>query len=175
MNLKYYLPSFYDDVVDMQELIDTEQMELNSILSETQNVFKQTFTDEMSQPGVERWESILNISPLQSQSLENRINAIKTKLYVKNKANFTFLQSVVEAYGTIFDIYFDNATSTVFIKFSELTSFSDVQEKIREIVPAHLLINLSYNYLLISEVQALTINQMQATQLENFSPFEPQL
>ena len=174
MDLKYYLPEIYEDVIDFKELIESEQVEINDLWLSVANTLKETFTDDMGIEGITRWENILNIVTSQSQTESDRRNIIKTKLYVKNKLNFDFLNSVVSAYGTVYSIELNPATSTVVIKFRDLTDLADVQTKVREMVPAHLLIDMSYYYLLISQVEQLTITQMQSKNLEEFSPFVAQ-
>lgn len=44
-----------------------------------------------------------------------------------------------------------------------------LQEALLTVIPAHLGIHYKYNYLLIRDVQAMTINEMQATEINKFA------
>jgi len=157
MNLKDYLPNhIYDDVVDMQELMSTEQTVFDDLTVELQNAIKETYVSEASNFGVSKWEGMLNIKPSTSHSLDDRRKVVETKLFVRNKATFIFLNSVVSAYGTIENITFNSATSTVSVNFVGGTTSTQLYLKVREIIPAHLLIE--YVFTTSSEIIGLQEN-----------------
>jgi hypothetical protein len=142
--LKDYLPFIYDSIVDTNELLETESFELSDLWGDVQNVFLETFTDTMTLEGIERWEDILNLAFSSGDTLEDRKKAIQIKLFVKNKANFTFLRSALEPYGTVEELTFDDAISTVIIDLFTQSVATPLFTQIRDIIPAHLILDFIF-------------------------------
>jgi len=135
-----YLPELYNDITDIEELMDTQSQEVNDLWDEVYSLLDETFIDDASQVGIGRWEGILGISPSAGATLSTRRNNVKLKLYVKNKANFTYLASVVTPYATLNSVTFNSTTSTVEIDLEASDMQSTIYIKVREIIPSHLLI-----------------------------------
>jgi len=142
--LKSYLPDFYDGIVEFDALLDTESEEIKDLWNGIEGVLNEAFIDSLTIVGVAIWESILGITPSVVSTLEDRRNSIKVKLFVKNKAEFTFLKSISDTYVTTATFVF--LASAVIIETTNESSPIELINKIRNVIPAHLLLKVSVLY-----------------------------
>lgn len=75
-----YLPKFMQDYCEMHRVMESEQPELDLAWLEADVVFKNQFILEATEYGVMRWESMLNIIPKDTDTLDERKFRILTKL-----------------------------------------------------------------------------------------------
>ena len=75
-----YLPHFTQVFREMATIMETEQFEIDRLWLEAENALADQFLLEATENGVERWESMLGISPKDTDSLDERRFRILTKL-----------------------------------------------------------------------------------------------
>jgi hypothetical protein len=102
-------------------------------------------------------------------------NAAYARVNVRFKAGTGMQVSPQLEIGTAATKYEPRKDYELEIKFVSNTglppNLDDFKAAIDNIIHAHLGVTYRYRYLTVSEVQALTINQLNSTQLTNFAPF----
>lgn len=75
-----YLPRFMQEYFEMQKIMEAEQPEVDCLWLELENILADQFILEATESGVNRWESMLEISPKGTDALDERKFRILTKL-----------------------------------------------------------------------------------------------
>ena len=75
-----YLPPFMQVYREMATIMETEQTEVDRLWLEAENALADQFILEATENGVKRWESMLGISPKDTDTLDERKFRILTKL-----------------------------------------------------------------------------------------------
>jgi uncharacterized protein YmfQ (DUF2313 family) len=171
-----YLPQYYRDSRTVDNLLNAEATELADLNAEIADILAQFFIDTATW-GLPNWERICGITTDETKPIDQRRSVLKSKLRGVGTVTVTLIKSVAEAFanGEV-AVTEDNPSYTVNIRFiSEIgrpENISDVQNALREIIPAHLNITYSFRYLTISETHGvMTLSTIQTTQLNNFAPF----
>ena len=92
-SLLEYLPAHMQRIEEIKQIINTEQVEIDFLLSEIQNILKNQFVTTANENGVSRYESILKILPKANENLEER--KFRILLRLKERAFYT-LPAVAE-------------------------------------------------------------------------------
>ena len=75
-----YLPHFMQGYRELAVIMETEQVEVDRLWLEAENALADQFILEATENGVKRWESMLGISPKDTDTLDERKFRILTKL-----------------------------------------------------------------------------------------------
>ena len=75
-----YLPHFMQAYRELAVIMETEQTEIDRLWVEAENALSDQFILEATENGVKRWESMLGISPKDTDTLDERKFRILTKL-----------------------------------------------------------------------------------------------
>ena len=170
VELKKELPRYYEDIRDFQELLSVEAKELAELNGWLGNVTDQLFI-ETATWGLARWEKIFGILTDERKLLDQRRAVLKAKVRGAGVTTVSLVKEVAESwYNGAIEVI--EAPEKVSIKFNSNfgipDNLSDVEKALREIIPAHLLIEYLFSYLLIrdvhnvkklSEMNTLTLNQ----------------
>ncbi|KHF26831.1 hypothetical protein LR68_04356 [Anoxybacillus sp. BCO1] len=173
-NLFQYLPNYYQDIREFQTLIGTENKEVEQLNVTIDEVLKQFYVDTATW-GLSYWERICGISVDESKPIDQRRSVIKSKLRGIGTVTVALIKNVAESwYNGEVEVTEQPSLYTVKIKFvSKLgvpSNLTDIQNALREILPAHLAINFEFSYLLIKDVHnVMTLSQLEATTLDKFA------
>lgn len=109
--------------------------------------------------GCARWEKILGVSTPMNATLQARRDALKAKLMTKPPINLRVLKAIVEAYmGLAVDISVDGFM--VKIRYRGESRIADLNPLIAtayEKIPANMLMDIAYAYLIWDELDAQNI------------------
>ncbi|MED0686549.1 YmfQ family protein [Anoxybacillus ayderensis] len=173
-NLFQYLPNYYQDIREFQTLIGTENEEVEQLNVTIDEVLKQFYVDTATW-GLAKWERICGIPVDESKPIDQRRSVIKSKLRGIGTVTVALIKNVAESwYNGEVEVTEQPSLYTVKIKFvSKLgvpPNLADIQNALREIIPAHLAINFEFSYLLIKDVHnVMTLSQLEATTLDKFA------
>lgn len=141
-------------------------------------VLEQYFVDTATW-GLELWEDELGLTSTPDKPDSERRSVIKSKLRGVGSVTVQLMKTVAEAYdqGAI-DVTQQPALYQFTVKFVDTIgappNLDDLKAAIEEIKPAHLQVVYEYKYLLINQIhQTMTINELQARKLSDFSPVLP--
>jgi hypothetical protein len=153
-----YLPLYYRDIVEVQEMMNTEQEEINKTKVEMSEVLDQFFIDRATW-GLEKWEKAAGIKTNPNLTLTERRGKIKTKLRgvgtitverLKNTAD-SFHESLVKEYPSEYRIEIKIVGTR-----GTPPDLNIMKEALREIVPAHLGVEVLLTYLTFGELRSKT-------------------
>lgn len=146
--LKEMLPAYYHDIMEFNEIIKAESSALAVIDDWSKSGLNQTFI-ETATWGLGRLESIFGIKPDSLKPIEHRRSILKAKIIGSGIVTVNMLKEVAESWfnGKINVI---ESTQGISIKFISLygvpSNLEDVEAMLREIVPAHLILNFEFTY-----------------------------
>lgn len=178
-----YYPQVIRSIVEFQGIIDAEYPEFELLDDGKEKVISDAYLSTMSEDRVELWENILGIHPLENSTVEDRRETIIARIRGQGKLNTELINSIV---GT-----FTGGTANSWVKDSvlyvEITpppenktyQFPNVEQELRNKVPAHLGFQVSRNYYDWSEIakdystwQDVKDGFASWSEVKLFSPFE---
>ncbi|CAM3442553.1 putative phage tail protein [Marinicrinis lubricantis] len=142
---------------------------------ETLEDLKRQLSVDTATWGLEIYEEEYGIPVDTTKSYSERRSVIKSKMRGTGKVDAALIKLVADSYsnGGV-DVDFDGAIRITFTNvIGAPPNIEDLKEAIEEVKPAHIRIKYGYKYLLIQQVQAMTINELQSRPLTDFAPFIP--
>jgi hypothetical protein len=153
-----YLPRYYDDSRIVGNLLDQESAEVSDLNAAIADVLAQFFVDTATW-GLANWERICGIKTDETKPYDQRRSAIKARLRGVGTVTVALIKNVAESYnnGEV-EVTEDNANYTIAVRFVSTygrpSNMTDIQNALREIVPAHLAIDFVFTYATWSEVDS---------------------
>jgi hypothetical protein len=153
-----YLPKEYEDYRESHAIIVTEAAEFESLNDEIADVLAQFFVDTATW-GLANWERLVNVTVDESKPIDQRRSVIKSKLRGVGTVTVGLIKNVAESYSNGEVAVTESAsTYTISIKFvgklGVPPNMADIQQALRDIIPAHLAINYEFTYVLYDELKA---------------------
>lgn len=163
-NLLEYMPTIMKEFKEFQALTDAENPEVSSLWAVLEDIMNDQFINDSTENGVNRWETIMNITPKGTDNLDVRKFRLLTRLNEKIPYTLTTIeQQLVTLCGeTGYTLYLDNGTYTLTVRIRMYASskYDEVDGFLKRTVPANMIIDLSLLYNTYSQLSALTHNQM---------------
>lgn len=149
-NLISHLPTFAQSIRENIEITDSEQSEIDALWLFKVEILNNMFIADADETGVERYESIIDILPKPTDTLEQRKFNILVK--VNEQLPYTMKSLAVQleelcgsdGYKLILDA--DNYTLEVKIAISVVSNFDAVCEMIEKVIPCNLISIISLMY-----------------------------
>lgn len=131
------------------------------------------FFNTLDEDGVKWWENFLKITPLNSQTLEDRQSKIQAKWLSKYHNDIALIQRVCDAWknGEVEVDFVNGKFQIQFVgSFGIPSDLDSLKESVEEIKPAHLDFLILFKYLLIENIHEIkTIEEMQQITIDSFS------
>ena len=146
-----YLPQFMQEYREMATIMETEQFEIDRLWLEAENALADQFLLEATENGVMRWESMLGISPKDTDTLNERRFRILTKLNQELPYTLRKLERVLANLcgEDGFSIEVQAAEYNVEVKLAvgNHNNYSEVETLLNKMIPANMTryIKLMYN------------------------------
>lgn len=151
-----YLPRYYDDIAEAQAVLNAYAVELEKLNDDIADVLAQFYVDTATW-GLAKWEKMLGIPTDETKPLDQRRSLIKSKLRMLGTVTVSVIKNVAESfqYGEV-DISEDPKNYTINVKFivrhSIPPNLQDIKDALRDLIPAHLVINYSFNAVVVSNI-----------------------
>lgn len=171
--MQAYLPDYYGDIREMQALLGTEGLEMDGLYLAADDTLDQFFVGTADW-GLAMWEEELGIPVDIAKPVDQRRSVVKSKRRGVGKVSASLLERVAEAYdrGRV-NVTVQPALNQLTVTFVDTTGFppnlADVKAAVEETKPAHLQVKYQFRYLMLSEVEQMTIAQLEATMLDKFA------
>lgn len=168
--LRSYLPRYYDEIVEMQTILQVEGQVLGEVETDILSSLDQVFVGTATEQGLERWEKDLEIPIVPTKPIEQRRALILSKLRGMGTVSVEMIKNVAQSYsnGEV-SIQEDHPNYTIVVTFigerGVPENLLDIQHAIREVIPAHLAVNFVFTYLSWSEWDALGLTWDQSDAL----------
>lgn len=173
--LNGYLPELYDEVIEIDELLQSEGEELDLLFVEVESLLDQSYPESATW-GLDRYERDLNLVIDLGKPVDQRRSVIISKMRGYGKASGSLLKNVAQAYsGGSISVTVFPAERRILITFVDTLglppNLDDLKAAIEEIKPAHMMLDYKYRYLFVHEVQGMTLDQLQLRKMTDFAPF----
>lgn len=178
-----YLPNFYEDIRESRAIINPESKEFERLDGNIRDVLSQFFVDTATW-GLANWERVFDIAADETKPIDQRRSVIKSKMRGAGTVTISLIEEVAEAYdnGDV-DVVLDHANYIVTITFISTKgippNLADIENALREIIPAHLAIDFVFTYLTWDELDSanLTWDDLDALGLtwDQFEVYNPNL
>ena len=155
-----HLPDVAAEIYEMQQICKAAGGvldELNGLIAKSAD---NSFIKTADTDGVARWEKILGVSAPLDSSLQSRREALLARLISKPPINPAVLKNIIETYmGVEVDIeakgYLIKVSYRGEIKIADLAPLFATAY---ELIPATMLLEISYRYLIWRELDLLSLN-----------------
>lgn len=157
-----YMPKEYEDYAESNAIITSEAKEFEKLNADISDVLNQFYIDTATW-GLAAWEYICGIPTDETKPIDQRRSFIKTRLRGMGTVTVELIKNVVESYvyGDV-DVIEDNPNYTITIKFVSTygvpNNLHDIEEALRDIIPAHLAINYSFKFASYAQLTTLYAN-----------------
>lgn len=170
--LRKELPRFYNNIRDFQELLNVEAKHLAALDNLIDDLVNQIYIDTATW-GLSRWEKIFGIRMDESKPLDQRRAVLKSKVRGAGVTTKALVKEVAESWYNG-EIEVIEQPEKVGIKFNSNfgipSNLADVQKALREIIPAHLVIEYLFQYLLIKDIHEVkTLSELESITLDKFA------
>lgn len=145
------IPQYYGDSRVVANILDREAAEIEALNAEVKAVLDQFFIDTATY-GLARWEKICGIPTDELKPIEQRRSVVKSKIRGVGTVTVELIKNVAKAYanGEV-DVTEDPGNYTIKVTFigtrGTPPNLQDIQNALREIIPAHLAVNFQFTYL----------------------------
>lgn len=170
-----YLPPHWRKSKVFEEIMGAEGTEFDNILADVGDIQAQLDIDKATW-GLAVYEKELGLQTDVSKPLSDRRAVIKSKMRGTGKTDAALIKAAADAY-TNGDVEVTFPDGVIRIRFANVLgappNMGDLTNTIEELRPAHLPFEFEYLYLMLYQIQQLTINEIQDKCLTDFSPFKP--
>ncbi|MNC18732.1 hypothetical protein D3C75_666460 [compost metagenome] len=171
--LNKYLPEFYHDIRDMQELLDSEGEEIELLAGNVESLLQQYYPESATW-ALSRYEKDLNIVVDAGKPNDQRRSVIISKMRGYGKVSASMMKNVAQAYdgGTV-EVDVDPATYTITVTFVDTfgtpPNLGDLKAALNEIKPAHLRLAYVFRFFTYQELLQITYNQWETMAYNKFA------
>lgn len=175
--LKGYLPRFYDNVVEMQLVMESESSEFENIANSKESIRTEIYIDTATEYGLTRWENnILKIVPETGSSYTNRRGVIKGYLIGQNKLNATRIQELSDAFqnGKVKVELIDSEIKISFLEiFGSPDNYDEFYNSINVTKPAHLGLTIIIKIPTLADFDDYTLGELDNCTLGELEVYGP--
>lgn len=161
-----YLPPVIKNAAEFEAIMEAIQPEFVDVETAIINAFNDTFVNDATEVGVKRWEAILNIVPKSVDTLEDRKFRILARLNEQLPYTFRSLDdrliTLCGQNGFTMELFNDIYTLKVRIELVVKGQYEAVEQLLKRIVPANLVIDLDLRYNQHEKLKNYTHGQLSA-------------
>lgn len=145
VDIKDYWSPVVAESLEFTLIADAENPEFNYLWEKIYGLVDEYFVRTATEYGVRRMEKILNITPLATDTLNQRKDNIIWKLNLKIPYTMTFLKNILASMVGEENRYVehDNDTQTLIVRIKEgLRDMTQLRKDLEKIIPATLILKL---------------------------------
>ena len=159
-----YLPMFMQEYKEMKTIMEAEQVEIDHLWSEVQNSMLDQFILDATENGVKRWESMLGISPKDTDTIDERKFRILTKLnqelpYTLRKLEQT-LTNLCGVDGFSIDVQSKEYSVYVKLALDNRSNYQEVEKILNKMIPANMVTYIQIMYTIHSNLIGYTHEEL---------------
>lgn len=172
-NMLENLPEVWRDSPDFKEMCRVEGKIWDRLEVHIREVLQNTFIDQATW-GLSIMEDEFKIPTDVAKPLDQRRSVIKAKKRGSGTLSARLIKSVAESFqnGSV-SVLPLKGESTFLITFNDVygvpPNLEDMKAALRKILPSHRVVEFSFKYLLIRDVNTMTLAEMEATPLNKFA------
>ena len=161
-----YLPHFMQAHKEMTVIMETEQVEIDRLWLNAENALADQFIQEATVNGVKRWESMLGVSPKDTDNLDERKFRILTMLnrelpYTLRKLEQA-LTNLCGAGGFSINLQAREYRIDVKLALDNKNNYQDVVNLLKKMIPANMVPCVQIMYVTNEVLSGYTHEQLSA-------------
>ena len=149
-NILEYLPDFLKEVKEIVIHAKAQEPELAAVWDASENAFADQFLYSMTENGIKRWEKMLQIIPMGTETLEDRrfriINRINAQLPYSYKMIDGHLIQMCGEGGYRMTYNKDTWTLEIRLALTSAKQYTEIQSIVSEMIPANIILNVDLLY-----------------------------
>lgn len=163
-NLIDYLPTVLREFEEFKQIMTAEQKQINDLWDGIYGILNEAFIDTAKDTGLKRWETILNITPLDTDTTAVRRMRIQAKLiedvpYTWN--NFIkMLDSLCGEDGYTLELKNKEYTLVIKVALTSKKMKEEVASMCDRVVPANLILDIDLMYNTYEILKGYTYGQL---------------
>lgn len=161
-----YLPPVIADTVEFQELAKTMNPELTALWSAVDSVWDNQFINSLNLHGVKRWEQMLKITPLGTDTIEDRRFRILAYLNADIPYTYKQLENMIKNLcgenGYKMELKNEEYTLIIRIALTAAKQLNEVIKLLNRVVPANLVIDCALLYNQYKDLESKTHAELNA-------------
>lgn len=145
-----YYPKVIQTILEFRAITDHEGEELNDLRLCLDDVISNAYLGTMLEDRIVLWENVLGIKPLEGTTFEDRRETVIARIRGQGKLNTALINNIVNVFtgGTAISWVED---SVLYVEITPPPNnkqfvFENVEQELRNKVPAHLNFKVSRNY-----------------------------
>lgn len=164
MSIEKYIPEILKDVREFACMVASEDHEIVAARSAVTNVFNDQFASTLTTNGCKRWESILKIKPMDTDSVDIRRFRILARLNEQLPYTFRNLEHRIEYLcgenGYRIKLDKQNYVLIVKIALNVKKKYDEVVSILERTTPCNLILDVSLLYNTHSKLKTFTYNNL---------------
>ena len=164
VNLLEYLPDYLKNVSELKRICATEDEEMQIVEQIHDKLVDVCFLSSCSKTGIRRYEKMLKVIPLESDTLEDRRFRLLSKWNNAIPYNYAYLvQQLIllcgeNGYKLVLDI--EKYTMTVKVALISKNMMESVKALLEQVVPCNILLEVGLLYNTYQFLEAYTYEQL---------------
>lgn len=150
INIIDYLPSVLKEIKDFKGIADAENPELLGLWLLLEDLLCDQFIENATEKGVKRWESVMNVDPMGTDSIDIRKFNILARLNQRPPYTFRNIanQMTMLCGENGYTMTLNSGTHTLAVRIELIVKrkFDEVNSLLRRSLPANIIIDLSLRY-----------------------------
>lgn len=170
-----YVPLYYHFSNLFKAILQVEGEEFDTLRTDVDDLKKQLFVDTATW-GLQFWEKEFGLPAKSGLSYEERRSRVKGKVRGIGKVGSGLIRSVAESYsnGEV-NVDFDGIIDIKFIGTRGIpTAITELEKQIEDIVPAHLMVQYYFTYLIWNEFENMTAAVQESMTWDQLEVYKPQ-
>lgn len=156
IDIKDYWPLVIKRILEFEKIADAENPEINNLWAAHKNVLDNQFIKTLTEEGCKRWENILSILPMGTDTLDDRRFRILTRINAELPFSFRQLENMLYTLcGDDYTCELINSDYKLVVRLALniRKQYNEVDNLLKKVVPANLIVDLSllWNQYLILE------------------------
>lgn len=155
--IKTFLPVFYDDVLEMQAILQASGVKLDQAENGLNQILLNNFIMDADEPTIARLEKFLYLQVDRTRPLDERKRLVASFFVGFGKMSATKLKEIVYSFtNAASEVFFEDSTISIEIERGNTPSLYliDVNTIISRRIPAHLPFVLVIKYTILSTIGA---------------------
>lgn len=164
-----HVPSYYREIRESKEILESKAKVIDQLNDDIQDLLLQ-FSVETATWALVQWEKLCGIPIDLSKPIDQRRSVIRSKLRGMGTVTTELIKNVAESYanGEV-EVIEKSAEYTISIKFVGKLgippNLADIEQALRDIIPAHLLIDYEFTFTTWDRLDSLNLTWNQIDEM----------
>ena len=135
------LPNALVGIPDLEQLYEAADRQVEKLYEDLDQLDEDVFIDNMSETRVKRWETMLGLTPKETDTLQERRFAVHSRVVDKLPYSYRVILSDLKALDTdaTLEIDYTNMKATISVDLSSQSMVADIQDMLEKKLPLNMI------------------------------------